>query len=610
MSGSSGGASAKPKRNSDKIRILVVQLARLGDTLQALMSLRAAKQAFPQLEITMVVRENFADAVKRVPWVHKVHALPTTDFLGPILSGQKNESEMLPFLAQWASPLVQHRWDVLVNWSYSEPSSFLTSLVPAKTKLGYTRGRDLSLTCADDWSCYVQGVVQGDVHQNIHLTDIFTTQLLTALQIEFGEPANAESDAAAAKSFFALQMRPEDQRIYSMFFGKKWVGLQLGTGSAAKTWAPELWAQLADRILERHPEVHLVLLGGAGERDLEDAFYSALKIKDTARLMSLVGKSRFDLWASVVSRCDSVIAADTSVIHLASILGTRVINLSIGPVKAAETGPYGNGHIVLTPANPGVVLRPEAVYGAWSYATYVPLGQLSATTASARPVSLRHHFEELQLSDAIAHTMILRSRIRTPEDGGGVVYEPLVKDSFTMEDWVSLVMGHTARAWYCGWVPPIGQELTRERLAPVLLTQVRGLQAPTVEMIRLCDEGVSLARQIAEKSKGLKSDRIMGVEAKNELQRLSLRLQEVEKKVEALTVEHRVLRGFSQMNRVMLHNLTSEALHDLANETVLCFQRTHDGLKILQNWIQHTLQLARPQAVGSHSKVIPLAPRA
>jgi len=43
---------------SDKpIRCLVVQFARLGDTLQSLMALRAAKQLYPNLEIHFVARE-------------------------------------------------------------------------------------------------------------------------------------------------------------------------------------------------------------------------------------------------------------------------------------------------------------------------------------------------------------------------------------------------------------------------------------------------------------------------------------------------------------------------------------------------------------------------
>src|SRR5687768_2370818 len=152
-------ADLKSKQRKGPIRIIVIQLARLGDTLQTLMALRAAKQLYPELEIHLVVRENFSAAVKRVPWIEKVIALPTNEILGPIVAGIKNEDQSLPFLAQWTRSVVDTKWDFLVNWSFSEPSSYLAALIPAVVKLGYVRGKDLSLTCQDDWSTYVQGVV-------------------------------------------------------------------------------------------------------------------------------------------------------------------------------------------------------------------------------------------------------------------------------------------------------------------------------------------------------------------------------------------------------------------------------------------------------------------
>ena len=54
----------KNSKDSGPIRCLVIQLARLGDTVQSLMALRAAKQLYPQLEITLLTRETFSDAAK------------------------------------------------------------------------------------------------------------------------------------------------------------------------------------------------------------------------------------------------------------------------------------------------------------------------------------------------------------------------------------------------------------------------------------------------------------------------------------------------------------------------------------------------------------------
>src|SRR5262249_51649895 len=110
---------------SRPIRCVVIQLARIGDTLQSLMALRAAKQLYPQLEITFVARDRFAEAAKRVSWIHNVVTFPTDALLGPVLNKTKSEKDAVSDLARWTIPLVDRQWDLVVNWTFSEASSYL-----------------------------------------------------------------------------------------------------------------------------------------------------------------------------------------------------------------------------------------------------------------------------------------------------------------------------------------------------------------------------------------------------------------------------------------------------------------------------------------------------
>src|SRR5690349_8961652 len=109
-------------RSQEPVRCLVVQLARLGDTLQSLMAIRAAKQLYPQLEIYFLSRERFSSAAIRVPWIKKVITLPTDTLLGPVIGQQKSEIQAMGDIARWIAPLVKDPWDILVNWSFSEAS--------------------------------------------------------------------------------------------------------------------------------------------------------------------------------------------------------------------------------------------------------------------------------------------------------------------------------------------------------------------------------------------------------------------------------------------------------------------------------------------------------
>jgi ADP-heptose:LPS heptosyltransferase len=527
-----------------------------------------------------------------------------------VIRGDKSETQALGDVARWVAPLVQHPWDMLVNWSYSESSSYLTGLLPARVKLGYSRRRDAQSSCSDGWSHYIQAIVQGGVEQNIHLTDILTTQLLTALQIHVGEPADEGDAPVTSKGFFALEVHGTETFPGWKDPSRKWIGIQLGAGHDSKTWPVESWAKLASLILDRHAETGIVLMGGTEDAARAHAFYEQLRAvsgraPDARRVVSLVGKTTFDTWASVVGRCQWVLSGDTAALHLASVLGTRVLNLSVGPVRWAETGPYGNGHYILSSSIncPGcdskskktaehrcrTDVTADAAYAAWSYA--------SSEWAHRCALGIEEHFGQLGFGRELGSVHVHRSKIRNTQDGGGVVYEALIQRSLKIRDWTSQVMGHIARAWYCGWVPPVAHEVTRQMVSPSLIRELRNLEDSSSVLSKICEEAKRTAQTLQNRSSRLKSDKVMPIGERAELQDLGKRLIELEKLLERLGKAHAPLAAFAQMSKVLMHNLKGEQLAELGRESAECYAQLGQGAQILRDWIGRTLQLARPVAV-------------
>jgi ADP-heptose:LPS heptosyltransferase len=597
------------------IRLLVIQLGRLGDTIQSLMALRAAKQLYPQLEIHLVVHESFSVAAKQVPWLANVICLPTEELLRPILAGAKTEKQCLGALARWVSPLIQNRWDYVLNWSFSEASSYLTHLLAARVKLGYSRRKDSSLSCADGWSHYVQAVIQEGSAQNIHLTDILTTQLLTALQIHEGEPQNAGDSTANSKFFFTSQDKsaniapPQLPPHFNDPF-IKWGAIQLGAEGEARQWAPEKWAKLASYLLRRHPEYRVILLGEKTELELEKRFLNALDPDlNRDRVSSRIGQLNLDSWITVMGGCQWLMASDAPIIHLASVLGTRVLNLSLGAVRWYETGPYGNGHYVISSSEAcagceqksrttqahscGESITPEAAYGVWSYA--------STEWAHRRQLAIETHFSQLSWSEELSKVRVHRSKIRGANDGGGVFYEPMVQRSIQMNEWNSQVMGHIARAWYCGWVPPVGQELDRRMLNLNLVQNLRQLGEASDVLLKICTEAENTAASLQRKSAQLPSEKIMRLSDREVLRELGKKLMELDQLFERLTQTQAALKPFSQVAKVLMHNLRGEQLSDLGRESAESYQLLNQGISILKDWVKHTLQLARPVAVSERA---------
>ncbi len=578
----------KDQEGHSPIRSLFIQIGSLGEVFQSLMALRAAKQLYPELEITMIVKSPHEEVIKKVEWIKQVITLPVDEMLAPVLEEDRNDSDSMKIVAKWLSPIVKEDWDYVVNWTYSDASSFLSGLIPSKNKLGYSRRKDSTLACTDDWSLYVQGIVREKIYQDIHLTDIYTTQLLTALQINQGEPKDVGNEPVTSKSFFNLDVDKDSAVDWNWkFTSKKWLGIQLESNGI---WKTSQWKEMISYILRRHTDYNVVLLGSdklrREAREIEE--YIQNRKLDKKRILSLVGKTDFDLWASVIAQCQWLVGSEPAAIHLASVLGTRVINISLGSQNCEEIGPYGNGHYVVR-INKGCNLSPEAAYATWAYA--------ASEWTHQRKKSISTHFSQLGWSDYLKDIHVYRSRIRPGSEGGGVIYQNQIQDGIDIHQWTSIVMGQIARAWYCGWTAPVGQEVLRKSINPKLLRDLRELQESIRVLESVCRKAEFISRQLEQKSKFLRSDRVMKISDKEDVDKLSKKLSRLDQLIDRTGRVHPSLNGFSNMIRVMMHNVPGETLIEISQGSVACYHRLTQGVDLMRHWVTHTLALARPQSV-------------
>jgi hypothetical protein len=192
-----------------------------------------------------------------------------------------------------------------------------------------------------------------------------------------------------------------------------------------------------------------------------------------------------------------------------------------------------------------------------------------------------------------------RSRIRGSNDGGGVVYEPLIERPLSVDGWLGMVNGHIARAWYCGWVPPVGGELKREMISPQLIQRLRELNESTQVLAKICEQAGRSAKDLKDRSSRLRSDKVMGLKDREELRTLGRKLLDLDGLVDRMGRAQPALSGFAQMSKVLMHNLKGDHLADLGQESANCYRQLGEGVAILGDWLKHTIGLARPMAIRS-----------
>lgn len=274
--------------------ILIIQMQRMGDLILTYPLSLWLERQFPGHPIWVLAESSFAAALQRVS--------PRTRYIG----------------ADQTQAVLSEHFHLVINLSHRPESQELAGRVQCEQLLGgYARQGVTRIH--GQWQEYRASLVHNNRHNCFHWAD------MNAL--------DAIRPALLAQTTWPLpRMMPSDTRK---------VGLFVGASEPDKRPQPVFWAELI-RVLERQGLAPL-LLGGPAEVPL------CREIRALAKrpVASACGTLTLDQLAFLGQDLALLVTPDTGPMHLAAWTGLRVLNLSMGPVHAFETGPYQPGHVVL-----------------------------------------------------------------------------------------------------------------------------------------------------------------------------------------------------------------------------------------------------------------------
>jgi len=125
---------------------------------------------------------------------------------------------------------------------------------------------------------------------------------------------------------------------------KQRIAIHAGSGgySTARRWEPEHFAQVADQLATTH-DAEIILVGAKG--DDSDSVLSAM----THPATDLTGRTTLAALAAVLQGCALFVGADSGVMHIAAAVGVPVVAI-FGPSNAAAWSPW-------TPEGKHIVVR-------------------------------------------------------------------------------------------------------------------------------------------------------------------------------------------------------------------------------------------------------------
>lgn len=312
------------------MRILVVQLTRIGDIYSTWPSLRALHRNYPDAQIDILVRPRFAGACQGLDFLHQVIELPMQEIFRELLSDAVSDKECLQngmqAMDSFLSWMQQRNYDQIINLSFSPSSSFLVKCIegPNTEVRGYSRHPDGFLRMDDDASAYFYAQAGVRNFNRFHVNDLFAEVCGVAL---------TEED-------YRVPVAHELPSILGLYVGSSpYVVVHLAASTQHKSLPIEKWINLARRFIQQRAE-RLVLIGAPLDQVLAEQL---IQVLGSDRIINLVGKtSLLDLFP-LLRDARLLVGVDSGPIHIAALVQTPVYNLSNAKVRFWETGPKAAG---------------------------------------------------------------------------------------------------------------------------------------------------------------------------------------------------------------------------------------------------------------------------
>jgi heptosyltransferase I len=306
--------------------ILIVKLSAIGDVVHTLPFLDVLHQNFPRAKIDWLVEEGAAGIIEGHPAIRRV-------IISKRKSWQRNLGEdrrlgqVFREVLSFRNDLRQHRYDWVIDLQGLLKSGVLVWFSRGDRKVGMSGAREGA------WLFLKEPSVRVNYEQ--HAIDRYL-EVAGHLDCEWdrwdGRIPVSETNGRSVD-----QMLSDDG-----FDGGNLVAINPMARWETKLWEPELFATLADRILQDFSG-RIVFTGSKDDRPIIDNIASNMK----HRPLNFAGRTRLKELASLYDRCRLLVTTDTGPMHMAAAMGCPVVAL-FGPTSPLRTGPYGSKHRVMT----------------------------------------------------------------------------------------------------------------------------------------------------------------------------------------------------------------------------------------------------------------------
>lgn len=312
--------------------VLIVNLTRMGDLVQTTPAIIAFKERYPDVRISAAVNSDFAEICSFIPSIDRLIVFDMNKFKSLFCLGG-SLIKKFRYMEDFLKEINAVEYDLALNFTHSVPSAVLTSLIKAKETRGFTIDAEGHSIIRNQWIKYFFNVLPVRSYNPFHLCDIYTKAggvVPERKGLLLSIPQNGEKLVDSLLEEHGIERND------------LLVAFQLGASEDKRRWPVSCFAELAKKLTESH-RVKILLVGSPSETGLGEEFNKISDIK----VINLIGRTNLMELSAILKRCHLLVSNDTGPLHIATAVGTKVIGIFLSTAHYRETGPYGEGHLVV-----------------------------------------------------------------------------------------------------------------------------------------------------------------------------------------------------------------------------------------------------------------------
>ena len=333
------------------MKILLLQLKRIGDLILTIPAIATLRENFPTAQMTLAISKECADLLPAIPNVDR------------ILLVRRNLRDLALFLA-----LARENFDYCVDFTRTDRSALLAFLSGARKRIVYRR-RDRFQKRARVYSDYVKvrKLAMHTIDYNLALVGpVGVRNVSTALRLELPQKAREKANALL-----------RDSKV-----NEPYVIFHPSSARAEKFWEPQRWADVIEHA-RSDSQISVLLTGGPSKAEQKHL----REIKGGLRqpVVDLSGKTDLLTLAALIERARLLVTVDSAPMHVGAATHTPQVIL-FGPTNPFHWRPRESPALILQGESPSPLTEfsPEQ--------PCLPMGQIStAAVIGAMDLLLSPH---------------------------------------------------------------------------------------------------------------------------------------------------------------------------------------------------------------------------